>query len=103
MGYSITGMKIGTITQPNKKGQIVIPKEYRDRLGINDTTPLNVVLKGNAIYLYPVEEILTAAESESSYVKVLEKTQGKWAGVEEHTKNKRALELKASKKRKRAW
>lgn len=96
-------MKIGTIAQPNKKGQVVIPKEYRDKLGISDKTPLNIVLKGNAIYLYPVEEILTAAENESSYIKVLEKTQGKWAGAEDHTKKKRALELKASRRRKQTW
>ncbi len=96
-------MKIGTLTQPNKKGQVVIPKEYRDKLGISDKTPLNIVLKGNAIYLYPVEEILMASESEGSYLKVLEKTQGKWADAEDHTKKKRALELKASKRRKRAW
>lgn len=97
-------MKIGTITQPNKKGQIVIPKEYREKLGINPKTPLNLVLKGNAIYMYPVEEILTTGESEISYLKVLEKTQGKWTGRFKHqSAKKRAFELKASSRRKRAW
>lgn len=28
-------MTIGTIVKPNQKGQIVIPKEYRDELAID--------------------------------------------------------------------
>jgi AbrB family looped-hinge helix DNA binding protein len=98
-------MKIGTFTTPNEKGQIVIPKEMRDALCIDVNATLNIILAGKGIYLYPVEEFLTKAEVESSYVKLLEKTKGSWGdgyGDAVH-KNKSQIELNASKKRKKPW
>ena len=98
-------MNIGIITKPNTKGQIVIPKNIRDTLGIKENTALNLVVRGNGIYIYPIAQIITKAESVTSYSKLLEKTQGAWAGDDwDKTEVKRRkLELKASKKMRESW
>lgn len=99
-------MKVGIITQSNKKGQIVIPIEIRKSLGINSSIPLKIVLRGNGIYIYPIGEVIPAIETENSYPKILEKTRGAWAiekkgNLKEHQKRK--LEVSASKRRRREW
>jgi AbrB family looped-hinge helix DNA binding protein len=97
-------MKIGIFTKPNSKGQVVIAKEIRDALGINENTTLNMSLVGGMIYIGVVKEFITSEEGESSYLKLLEKTQGAWAGdAWEETEDKQAkIELKASEARKKA-
>jgi AbrB family looped-hinge helix DNA binding protein len=95
-------MKIGNIVKSNIKGQVVIPKEIRDALGINENISLNLILAGQGIYLYPIKEVVTKVEGESSYLKLLEKTKGSW-GKEKADPNRSKLELKASKERKKAW
>jgi AbrB family looped-hinge helix DNA binding protein len=101
-------MKIGFITKSNDKGQIVIPKEMRDALGIDGHMSLNLIMRGKGIYIYPIAEIVGAADMEHSYLKILEKTKGAWKGAS-HSKTasfkakKAALERAASKKRKRSW
>lgn len=98
-------MKIGNFTTPNHKGQIVIPKEIRDALSIDTNATLNIILAGKGIYIYPVEEFLTKAEGESSYIKLLEKTKGSWKddNWDTFSKKKSKIELEASNSRKRAW
>lgn len=98
-------MKIGSFTTPNDKGQIVIPKDIRDALAIDTNMTLNVILAGNGIYIYPVEEFLTKAEGESSYIKLLEKTKGTWKDENWNKlrEKKAKIELEASKIRKNAW
>lgn len=97
-------MIIGTIVKPNQKGQIVIPKEYRDELAIDSNALLNLVMRGKGIYIYPVAGIVGRADSESSYLNVLKKTQGKWNENWENIKKKRRkIELSASKRRKNLW
>lgn len=98
-------MKVVTITQANQKGQVVIPKKIRETLDIDVDTPLNLVLRGGGVYIYPVEEIITKTESENSFVNLLQKTKGKWANDEwNKTKRKRkSIELKASRTRKQLW
>lgn len=107
-------MKIGSFTNPNNKGQIVIPKEMRDILAIDTNVTLNMILAGKGIYIYPVEEFLTKAEGESSYLKLLEKTKGAWKNEsfdsaqdnrnwEKLREKKSKLELKASNLRKNVW
>lgn len=101
-------MKIGNIVEPNSKGQIVIPKNVREALGIKPNTPLNMVLRGDGIYIYPVEAVLTKTESQGIsdvYLELLNKTQG-ILGSKPYYKNnnaRRKLELEASCKRKTAW
>lgn len=99
-------MNIGIITQPNEKGQIVIPKKIRDSLGINKNVPLKVVQRDNGIFLYPIKGYITNIDTDkSAYLKILEKTQGAWAGDDwpETEKRRRKIELAASKRRKAAW
>jgi len=99
-------MKIGIITEPNKKGQIVIPKEFRKVLGITSQTPLNLVLRGGGVYIYPIDEVLTKLESESSFLSILEKTQGAWAddkSWKRTEKRRRKIEQASSLRRKKAW
>ena len=98
-------MKIGSFTTTNDKGQLVIPKDMRDVLGIDSSVTLNVILAGDGIYIYPVHEFITKAETESSYLQLLEKTRGTWSDenwdVIKQTRSK--LELDASESRKTSW
>ncbi len=98
-------MKIGKITQPNKKGQIVIPKKIRQALGIGPDVSLNIVRRGKGIYIHPIEEVITKSEEENSYVEILKRTRGKWkdSNWEETRKKRRKKELEASKKRREQW
>lgn len=98
-------MNVGFITKPNQKGQIVIPKEYRDKLNIGAHSTLNIVLRGQVIQLYPVNKVIADVEREDSYVEILKKTQGAWADEnwDTLTAKRRQLELKAARQRKKAW
>ena len=100
-------MNIGKITKATKKGQIVIPKEFRDALHVREGTPLHISLKGQGIYIQPIEGIIHQEEREDSYLQILKKTQGAWAKhaklIDEETKNRRKIELEAAKKAREAW
>lgn len=96
-------MNLGFIVEPNSKGQIVIPKSLRGKFGISKGTFLKLVVRGEGMYLQPIKSIVPRITKIDAYAKVLEKTQGTWsAGAEwkEEEKNKRGIELKASKKNK---
>lgn len=99
-------MKVGIIIKPNQKGQIVIPKEIRRSLGIGVHTPLNVLQRGEGVYLYPIRGVIDYPQNESSYSAILKRTKGAWrdegyTGIRE--KKRRGIELEASKRRKQAW
>lgn len=98
-------MKVGTIAKTNRKGQIVIPKEMRKALGIDPYMFLNLILRENGIYIYPVEEVIVKTERESSYLKILQKTQGAWFQENWNSleKKRSKIELVASKNRKQVW
>jgi AbrB family looped-hinge helix DNA binding protein len=98
-------MKVGSFTTTNDKGQLVIPKDMRDALGIDSSVTLNLVLAGNGIYVYPVEEFITKSETESSYIQLLEKTKSAWANDDfnDVEQNRSRIELEASKSRKNRW
>jgi len=99
-------MKVGVITTPNQKGQIVIPKEFRKALNIDERRPLQMVLRQGCIYLYPIAEVITDVEREQSYVEILKKTAGAWAGDKTWDKTRarrRRIELAASRRRKQVW
>ncbi len=98
-------MKVGFITKTSSRGQIVIPREMRIKLGIEKNDVMNLVLRGGGIYMYPVKRVITKEERESSYVAVLKKTQGAWAGDNWQTTRKRRkeLEIKAAKKGRSKW
>ena len=96
------------ITQTNKKGQIVIPKKYRDKLGISPDRNLRVSLVDNSLVIQPISGLLVSKNiSDESYMEVLEKTKGGW-GKEtpeeiKRGKGRRSLELKQSSERKKKW
>lgn len=98
-------MKIGAIIKTNQKGQIVIPKEIRDALSINNNVNLQILLRGQGIYIYPVEHTMPKSTSENLYPQILEKTKGSWNKEDWSMvrKKRRKIELNASEKRKSAW
>ncbi len=98
-------MKIGIVTKTNQKGQIVIPKTMREELGIDANVPLNLAIKDNGIYIYPIDAVFAKKKGEGSYLNILEKTQGTWAKEDWISSNKkrRKIELAASRRRKREW
>lgn len=98
-------MKVGYIVEPNSKGQIVIPKDVRLKLGINRGDLLNLLVRGDSIYLQPIGEIIPKLSKSDAYGRILEKTQGAWAGDswEKVKAGRRKLELQAARGRKSAW
>ncbi|MBP8591513.1 AbrB/MazE/SpoVT family DNA-binding domain-containing protein [Candidatus Shapirobacteria bacterium] len=98
-------MKIGTITTANQKGQIVIPQKAREELGISPHSILNVVVVGNGLYIYPVEEIIPKIDKESAYLEVLKATKGAWAKEDWETlrKKRKKMEQDSSLSRKKKW
>lgn len=97
-------MNLGVITKPNSKGQIVIPKKYRDMLGVNEKVYLNITIRDTGFYIQPLGNVLIN-KRDKSFLKVLEETRGAWAGDDwpETEKRRRKIELEASRKRKNAW
>jgi AbrB family looped-hinge helix DNA binding protein len=93
------------LARPNSKGQIVIPKKFRDELGIDEEMFLSLSLRGNGIYLTPFEKTSSLKNSRELWLEVLKRTAGSWAGDSwpETEKRRRKIELAASKKRKKAW
>ena len=101
-------MKIGKILRPNKKGQIVIPKEIRNELGIDQYSTLNLLIRDNGFYVHPITSIGAKTKTDNTaFLKMLKETQGAWgsASKEEIKKEKerRKLELKAAARSKNAW
>ncbi|OGE81613.1 MAG: hypothetical protein A3H72_00980 [Candidatus Doudnabacteria bacterium RIFCSPLOWO2_02_FULL_48_8] len=100
-------MKIQHIAKTNEKGQIVIPKDLRDELGISDKVSLHLVKKGPGIYIYPVSEVIGEFDTVNSYLAILEKTQGSWGPetVEEKRREKaqKKMEQKAARLGKQQW
>lgn len=96
-------MKIGNITTTNSKGQLVIPAAIRAQLGITSTVPLQLLVKGNALYIVPIQGLITSEETEQSYLDILKKTKGSWRKEKSVSAEKREIELAASKQRKQAW
>ena len=98
-------MNLGYIVEPNSKGQVVIPKDVRTKLEISKGDLLNLVVRGDGIYLHPIRQVVPKLVKSDAYGKILAKTQGTWAGDswEETEKKRRVIELKAAKARKTAW
>ena len=93
------------ITQPNAKGQIVIPKKFRDELDIDNNVQLALSLLGAGIYIRPIKDVVTAENYKKSFTEILEMTRGSWAGDDwpKTAARRRRIELAASKRRKAAW
>jgi len=98
-------MNLGIISQSNTKGQVVIPKKYRDELGLDEDTLLQITLQGNGVYIAPLENVPSSADSRKLFIEILKKTAGAWTndGWIKTVIKRKKLELKASQKRKSAW
>ena len=98
-------MNLGVITQTNDKGQLVVPKSYRDTLGINSHVPLQLLLKTDGFYVRMIENVITKNTGSDLYLQLLDNTAGTWANDSwNQTENKRKLiEKKASLFRKKIW
>lgn len=97
-------MKLGYITRPNVKGQIVIPRPLRRELGITPSVALNVVRWGDGLYLGPVTAVINAAApGAGSYAHILAATKGAWGAKTIAAKRgRRARELHAAQERRSA-
>ena len=58
-------MNVGIIVTPMTRGQITIPKAYRDELKITSTTPLNITLEDGKIVVQPLTKVIS---DQSPYV-----------------------------------
>lgn len=101
-------MNVGNIAISNKKGQVVVPRQIREDLGIVEGVPLKFAVWGPGMYVLPME--LTPknlAFDNGAVLEILKRTQGSWS--EETPKEKemeakrRKFELVASKKARNAW
>jgi AbrB family looped-hinge helix DNA binding protein len=100
-------MNLQPIVQTNKKGQIVIPKKIREKLGIIEGTLLQIVPRDTGIYIHPMKISPHSTHSNESFLKLLKSTAGAWGPATpediKREKEQRRLELEASKRGKKAW
>lgn len=103
-------MKVGFITEPNSKGQIVIPKKIRDQLNIDENTHLNLNVAGDVIWIHPIKEVVSVSTksiySRKALLEALDRTRGIWVtdkDFDKRQRERRRMELKASRERKKAW
>lgn len=74
-------MNIGTIVTPMARGQITIPKAYREKLSITPATPLNVTLEDDRIVVQPfvrsvqlaTPNVIKAKYTREQYMNVLKR------------------------------
>jgi len=97
-------MNLSTVVTPNQKGQVVIPQAMRKALSILPGQPLQALLRGGGIYLFPIEEVLQKTNHKDAYLEILKRTQGSWGPATKadmaREERKRQMELAASKRRK---
>lgn len=100
-------MKIGEVIKSNSKGQIVIPKEYRDKLGIKPQTNLNTILKDGMIIIVPISEVISDQEDKPTFKEILQRTRGAWGPETNEVKRERIERRKRGLERtkimKKAW
>lgn len=100
-------MNIGTTTTPTDRGQIVIPADYREILGINSQTVLSLKLMGGGIYIQPMTLVPNTTLDDSAFLEFLKEHRGFMAGDENFNpvalKTRRKLEIARAKRLKRLW
>lgn len=83
--------------KPFSKGQITIPKNYREYLGIDEESWLKISLWNNQILVQPIKEVREARRvkprlDKKTYLKVLLKIKGDWLKKEEIRKIRTEVE-----------
>lgn len=98
-------MNLTTIAKPNSKGQIVIPKKFRQELNIDENVFVNLILKTDGVFITPLNRPQTSSDSNKIFQNVLKMTAGAWKGDdwEETEKRRGQIEIKAAKARKQKW
>lgn len=72
-------MKMITISNANKKGQVVLPSSMRKALDIDEHVSLLISLQGKSITIEPIISVKTIGEiTTSNYLDILRRTQGAW-------------------------
>lgn len=100
-------MNIGIITQPNSKGQIVIPAKFRKALGIFEGVNLSISLLDTGLYVQPVSVTTKTLDDNTAYLSAIKKYKGSWGRptkkdlAEEMAREKR--EKEASRRNYNAW
>jgi bifunctional DNA-binding transcriptional regulator/antitoxin component of YhaV-PrlF toxin-antitoxin module len=76
------------------KGQITVPKEFRDAFGIKDDFWLKLYIESGKIIAEPVEK----ERDQSDYLKKLLGIKGGWISEKEIKKNREVVERKLKKR-----
>jgi bifunctional DNA-binding transcriptional regulator/antitoxin component of YhaV-PrlF toxin-antitoxin module len=95
-------MRLGKIVNSNKKGQIVIPYEYRINYGIDENTVLNIIPHPTGLLIQPIKpEVSSTLLDDENFQRILKKTAGAWPedSLVEQGKQHR-IELKSAQKAK---
>lgn len=64
--------------KPISRGQVTIPKNYRDAYGIDQNTWLRVVGDQNRILLYPQDKTALGKKKLADYKQQIKKIDGSW-------------------------
>lgn len=88
------------LSKTNQKGQIVIPKDIRDILKIDDSVMLLIKQYGKNIVLTPVDSIVPNIRTDSNLKDILNQTRGSWGTSE---KEDTQFEIHNKKIEKRDW
>ena len=95
------------IVRSNAKGQIVIPKEFRDILGVIEESDLKISILENSIIITPVTGYITAEDDMELYKNLLEISKGAWGKVSKKDNlleiDRKNFEINESKKAKNLW
>ena len=83
--------------KPFSRGQITLPKRYRDYLGINENSWLKISLEDNKIFLQKIQEaqesrIIKSTVSRNDYLKKILEIRGKWFSEDEYKKTRKGIE-----------
>ena len=92
---------IGIIVTPMERGQITLPKAYREKLGITPDTPLNITMEDDRIIVRSLTKVISDMKTnaikpkytKTEYLKILKTFKGGlW--TEEDDKNREEIEKK---------
>lgn len=101
-------MNVGNITTAGLKGQVVIPSEYREKLGIAPDTLLSVSLVGGGVYFQPVTVIPSKTiYDDGAFLEFLARNRGFWGKETNEEKRLRVarkkMEIKRAQEMRNAW
>jgi len=98
-------MNLTTVTKPNSKGQIVIPKRFRQELNLDENVFVNLILKPEGVLITPLNKPTISSDSKIIFQEILKSTSGAWKNDDwkETEKNRRKIEIQAAKLSRSKW